>query len=76
VVRDPNGIVPRGKDTRCPAAAIRWRRADRAVEVSIYDKRHLRRLSTSALWLMRCAGWSKSYGLSWRTSCRRRSREA
>jgi hypothetical protein len=34
------------------------------------------RLNTSALSLMRCARWSKSYGPSWHTSCRRRGREA
>jgi hypothetical protein len=34
------------------------------------------RLNTSALSLMRCARWSKSYGPSWHISCRRRGREA
>src|SRR5262245_60382917 len=32
-------------------------------------------LNTSALSLTRCARWLRSYGPSWRTSCRRRSRK-
>ena len=32
--------------------------------------------STSTTSRMKCGRWSKSYGPSWRTSCRRRSRTA
>src|SRR5215471_16574120 len=38
----------------------------------VTNKTEIRLLNTSALSLTRCARWSKSYGPSWRTSCRRR----
>jgi len=64
---------PKSAAPICPASSATrwWCRRTSSASISTCSM-----LNTSASSRTRCAWWSKSYGQSWRTSCRRRSRSA